>query len=364
MKTVRALVVDLLLLLVLWMCSSCLPDEPFKIPGDTSPQRLNDGWDIARPESVNISPAVLGEVYSRLLSEDGFYNAKSLLIVKDGKLVFEANVRSPQDRDRFTHIVSATKSITSLVYGIVASEGYLTSLDRTLYSIMPEKFPSDERKRAITVRHLLTMTSGLLIDNDDFSVELFVDRPADPVVHFLDKPLYANPGERFYYRDVDPHLLSYAIQRLSGKTVEQWARERLFSPLGIWDYYWESDHTGVTAGAFALHLRPRDMAKLGQMVLDHGRWKGTQVVDSNWVVLSTQTQVVSDSPPPRVYQYGFYWWIIPDSDAFTALGHGGSFIYVAPSKGMVIVMTSMPDAGDEAGTSLPEFEALISPLLR
>lgn len=364
MSARQAFAISAFMSLLLGICASCLPDDPYKFAGDTQPQQLNDGWEIARPESVNISRASLDEVYSRFVSEDQYYNAKSLLIAKDGKLVFEAHVRDPRDRDRFTHVVSVTKSITSLVFGIVLSEGFIDSLDQTLYSIMPEKFPPDERKKTITLRHLLTMTSGLLIDNDDFSVELFVGKPADPIIYFLDKPLYALPGERFYYRDVDPHLVSYAIQRLTGKTEEQWARERLFSQLGITDYYWESDHTGITAGAIGLHLRARDMAKIGQMVLDHGRWDGIQIVDSTWITVSTQMQVLTDSPPPRAYQYGFYWWIIPDSDAFSAWGHGGSFIYVAPSRQMVIVMTSMPDAGDEVGTSLDEFEALIQPLLQ
>lgn len=344
--------------------SGCMSDAPFKFKSSIVPEQLNDGWEVAPPEEVNLSREALDNVYAQFVSEDRYYNAKSLLVVKNGKLVFEANVRSPKDRDRYTHVQSVTKSVTSLVFGIVKSEGYIDSLDQTLYSIMPEKFPSDVRKRSITLRHLLTMTSGLSFDNDVFTVELFVDKPSDPAKYFLNKPLYATPGEKFYYRDVDPHLISYAIQRLTGKTLEQRAKERLFDPLGIREYYWQSDHIGTTAGAYALHLKPRDMAKIGQMVLAHGGWQSRQIVDSTWVTISTQKQVETDHrTEPHVYHYGFYWWILPRWQAFAAWGTGGNFIFIVPGKEMVIVMTSMPDAGDEVGTTLDEFEKLISPLL-
>ncbi len=363
MTRFRFISAGVLLLPALLLLGGCVADAPYKVTGDTQPQQLNDGWTVGTPEDVNLSRAALSAVYDRLSSEDEYFNAKSLLIVKDTLLVFEAYVRSSEDRDRYTHIASATKSITSLIFGIVMGDGYIDSLDQTLYSIMPDKFPPDPVKRTITLRHLLTMTSGILLDNEDFSIELLVDEPADPPKYFLSKPLYANPGTQYYYRDVDPHLISTAIQRLTGKTEEQWARERLLGPLGIWNYYWNYDHTGVTTGAFGLRITPRDMAKIGQMVLDNGRWKGMQVVDSAWIAQSTQFQVMTDHPSPPVYQYGFYWWVAPASQAFTAVGQGGNFIYVVPGRRMVIVMSSMADAGQAAGTSLDEFESLIGPLM-
>lgn len=363
MKKVRQIGKYVLALMALVMTAGCIGDEPYKFVGTTQPQQLNDGWIVGTPEDVGLSRTALNAVYARFSSEDEFFNAKSLLIVKNDTLVFEANVRSPHDRDRFTHVASVTKSVTSLLFGILLADGTLDSLDQTLYSIMPEKFPADPVKQSITLRHLLTMTSGILLDNDDFSLELFVDKPADPAKYFLSKPLYANPGQLFYYRDVDPHLISTALQRLTGKSEEQLARERLFGPLGISNFYWHSDHTGVSAGAHGLHLTPRDMAKIGQIVLDNGRWKGIQIVDSAWVAQSTQFQVMTDHPPPPVYQYGFYWWILPDSQAFSAWGAGGSFIYVVPSQRMIVVMTSLADVTGDVGTSMDDFESLISPIL-
>jgi CubicO group peptidase (beta-lactamase class C family) len=353
-----------LLLASAFFCG-CVSDAPFKFEGSTVPEELDDGWEIAAPAAVNIDQADLDEVYADFVSEDQYYNAKSLLVVKDGKLVFEAYCRNPKDRDRYGHIQSATKSVISLIFGIVQSEGHFASLDQTLYSIMPEKFPSGTAKRSIALRHLLTMTSGLDFDNDDFSLAIYGDKPKDPVKFLLNKPLYAQPGEEFYYRDTDPHLLSYAIQRSTGRTLERWAQERLFDPLDIQDYYWGSDHTGISMGAHGLHLKPRDMAKIGQMVLEHGRWKGTQIVDSTWVAVSTQAQMeTGHTSEPHVYHYGYYWWILPRWEAFTAWGHGGNYIFIMPAKEMVIVMTALPDAdNDVMKTNLEDFEQLITPLL-
>jgi CubicO group peptidase (beta-lactamase class C family) len=365
MKSLIAILTISLASMFLAFLGGCVLDAPFKFKSSTLPEQLNDGWEVASPKNVNISQEALDRVYTAFVSEDRYFNAKSLLVAKNGRLVFEAYCRSLKDRDRYGHVQSVTKSVTSLVFGILQSEGYIDSLDQRLYEIMPEKFLADDKKRSITLRHLMTMTSGLRFDNDVFSVEIYVDKPSDPVKYILKKPLYATPGEKFHYRDCDPHLMSYVISRLTGKTEEQWAKERLFDPLGITEYYWDSDHTGTTMGAHGLHLKPRDMAKIGQMVLDHGRWNGEQIVDSAWVTVSAQKHVETGyKTEPHVYHYGYYWWILPRWQAFTAWGYGGNFIFVVPEKEMVIVMSSMPDTDDDVvGTNLDKFEQLISPLL-
>jgi CubicO group peptidase (beta-lactamase class C family) len=208
-------------------------------------------------------------------------------------------------------------------------------------------------ERAITLRHLLTMRSGIAFDNDDFSLEMLVGRPGDPVRHILAKPLYDDPGARFDYRDADPQLLSSAVERETGRTLERLAREHLFGPLGITDYFWEADPAGTTLGPYALFLRPRDMAKIGQLVLQGGTWNGTQVVPSEWIRLSTSAQ--SSTNRGVHLSYGYYWWVLPELDAFTASGHGGNFIFVAPKEELVVVMTSLPHASDEVGTTLERF---------
>ncbi len=353
----------LLPLSLLLSLSACINDAPFKqAPGSYAPELLNDGWTIGDATDLGLSDEHLRNIQSMLHDEENFFNTKSLLVVKDGKLVFESYIQSDEDRDHVGHLQSITKSITSLTFGILRSEGYFSDLDQPLYELIPNDFPNDASKRSITIRHLLTMRSGLDIDNDIFSVEIYVKKPDNPARYILDLPLYDDPGARFYYRDCDPHLLSYTIGQVTGRSTESWAAEKIFEPLGIEDYYWGSDVQGTSMGGHGLHLRPRDLAKIGQLVLDNGRWNGEQVVDSSWVASSTQLQI--STPDDYSWDYGYYWWRLNEYDGYSAWGHGGSFITVIPSKNIVLVLTSMPDTNDElVGTTLDKFIGLIRPLL-
>lgn len=285
--------------------------------------------------------------------EDRYFNAISLLVARHGRLVVEAFSRDTADRSFKRNIQSATKSVTSLVFGIAVDGGHVAGLDRTLYSIMPEVFDSDARKQAITLRHLLTMRSGLDFPNDRFSRELLMDRPRDQVRRILAKPLYAMPGDSFFYRDSDPQLISAALERITGGTLAAWAEQHLFEPLGITDWFWEANVDGSSLGGVALFLRPRDAAKIGQLVLQRGWWDGRRVVSEAWLDLSTSPQTDSDDPE---YPYGFYWWTVPELRAFTAWGHGGQFIFIVPELDLLIVMTSLPNADDDdVGTRLDAF---------
>jgi len=229
-----------------------------------------------------------------------------LLIVKNGKLIFEAFTQGSQLRDRYQHVQSVTKSVTSIVFGMAFADGYIDSLDQLLYTILPDEFPDDPAKRQISLRHLLTMRSGIQFDNDVFSVEIHADRPDDPIRYILEKGMYNAPGAEFYYRDCDPHLISAVLQRALGRSMKSYAAEKLFGPLGITDYYWIADPAGITSAAHGLHIRPRDMAKLGQMMLDNGRWQGVQVVDSAWVAASTSQQTTIGPQEGTNFSYGYY----------------------------------------------------------
>ncbi len=274
------------------------------------------------------------------------------MVARHGRLVVEAYTRDESDRARKRNIQSATKSVTSLVFGIARDHGYFDDLDQPLAASLSESYAWDQEKRDITLRHLLTMTSGIAFDDDDFTVEILIDRPPDPVAHILQKRMYAEPGDSFYYRDADPHLLSAAVSHVTGETVEEIARRELFEPLDITDVHWEADGTGTTMGPFGLFLRPRDRAKLGELVLRRGRWGARQLVSEAWIDESTSAQVMADDPPTP---YGFYWWIVPELDAFTALGHGGNYIFVAPEPELVIVLESLPHANADAGAPLDRF---------
>jgi CubicO group peptidase (beta-lactamase class C family) len=351
------------LILVATIGGGCLLDKDFKHRGPTQPEPLNDGWNIATPESVGMDPQALAAIHDELLLPERFVGALGFLVIKDGKLVFETYLRSLADRDHVHHLQSTTKSVTSLVFGIGRDQGWLPAVDTTLCSILPDECVGLEpRKQTITLDELLTMRSGLTFSNDVFSVEMWVDKPAHPIRYILDKPLFADPGTLFKYRDADPQLVGYAMQRLAGRNEESLGREFLFGPLGITDYYWDYGAQGETMAAHGLHLRPRDLAKIGQLALDGGVWNGTHVVSQAWLDVSTVKQVQPDGH--ERLGYGYYWWTVPEAGGFSTWGHGGQYAFVIPAKRMVLVLVSMPDTNADVlhGGILEQFVDLTRPL--
>jgi CubicO group peptidase (beta-lactamase class C family) len=345
----------------------CITEPALKHPHDTHPAELGDGWAVAAPADVGLNPDAVAAVYRRFFSEREFYNAQSLLIVRDGRLVAEGYARELGDRSRIHHVQSITKSVTSLVFGILHDDGVFADVDEPLGTVLPDSsFGSRPQAREITLHHLLTMSSGLELDNHRFAVDLLMRRPRNQARYLLSRPFYAAPGERFRYRDADPQLLSYAIQARTGRTLEDHAVERLFRPLGIVDYHWEKNADGVTLGAHGLWLRPRDLAKIGQLVLDQGIRNGQQVVSAEWVSRSTRPQIEigQDDPVTSGFSYGYYWWIVPELEAFSAWGHGGQYVFVVPGARLVVVLTARPDSDNRnVGSELKDFLPLVRTIL-
>jgi CubicO group peptidase (beta-lactamase class C family) len=342
---------------------ACLFDESFKHDGPTAPEPLADGWAIDTPANVGLDPQALAAIHRELLDPERFVGALAFLVVKDGKLVFETYLRSPADRDHVHHLQSTTKSFTSLAVGVGREAQWFPPLDTTLCAVLADHCQGlDPRKQAITFDNLLTMRSGLAMDNSDFSVEMWIDNPSDPIRHILDKRLYADPGTEFRYRDADPQLVTYAMEALAGRTEETIVAEHIFAPLGIADWYWDHGGHGETMGAHGLHLRPRDLAKVGALMADGGVWNGTRIVAADWYDLST-TWKVDPAGHPRL-GYGYYWWIVPEAAGYSTWGHGGQYAFVIPGQRLVMVLISMPDTNDDVlhGGVLEEFVDLTRPL--
>lgn len=346
-----------------WLAAGCFFDGDLKHDTGVTPENLHDGWHVDTPENVGLGSEALAHIHGELLREDRYRGALSFLVVKDGKLVFETYLRQRSDQNRYGHVQSVTKTVTSLLFGIARDAGDVPSLDLTLGELFPSKVKGLEaRKRGITLHQLLTMSSGLRFDNEDFAVEMWVDEPDDPVRYMLEKPLYADPGERFYYRDVDPQLLGYALEKLTGKTERELADAALFRSLEIHDYYWDTGPDGVNMAAHGLHLRPRDLAKLGLLALERGLWHGERVISEEWLDLATSPQIDSDVSAEGVkLPYGFYWWLVPEV-GHVMWGHGGQFVLVIPAQNMVLVQTAFPDT-DLPDSDLSDFLALVEPLL-
>lgn len=345
----------------MWICA-CVPDGSLKHRHTSTPAVRDDNWIVDLPQNQNIDSAGLDAAYEMLHSPDAFHNALALLVARNNRLVFETYTRTEADRDRLHHIQSSTKSFTSLVMGILQGRGYFTDLNATMASYWPEPFENEPQKSAITLRHLLTMRSGIDFNNDDFSVEMYVDGPKNPVSYILSKPMYAAPGQQFYYRDADPHLLSALITHVTGKTISMWASKQLFAPLGIQSYFWGEDAAGNTMGASGLFLKPRDLLKAGQLLLDNGVANGRQVVPKEWIAQATTKQSEAKSIG---FDFGYYYWMVPEYGAISTWGHGGNFIFVAREHNVVMLLLSMPDTDDKRiGSKLPDFLPVVDVILK
>lgn len=352
-------------LALLWLClaaclSACLADGPVKIAYNDEPRPRDDGWVIGAPESQGFDPEGLRRVYRRFFSEDEYVTARSLLVIRNGVLVAEGYCRDLDDIHKKQALMSATKSVNSILTGMMIDRGLIT-LDSTLGELLPQAVKVSEAKRGITVANLLTMRSGLLYSNDDFSLDMAHGSGGNRIRHILDKPLVAAPGSRFEYQDCDPHLLSACLSSAADRNLSRFADEALFAPLGIHDRVWLTDQDGLTYGAYGLYLRPRDFAKIGQMVLQGGVWEGTRIVSSSWLETSTAAHV---DPDLHGLGFGYQWWTTERVGGFFAWGHGGQYLLVIPAQQLVVVFTAEPDtSSDKVAISPPGFLELVDGIL-
>jgi CubicO group peptidase (beta-lactamase class C family) len=302
------------------------------------------GWQTTTPEEQGFDSLKLAEGLAAI--QRSGMPIHSLLLVRNGRILLEANFY-PYDGKAPHSTSSVTKSITTTLIGIAADQGKL-SLDDRMVSFFPEYSIAnlDARKKAITIRHLASMSAGMQCSGlpDELSVR---DMEASPdwVQFALDRPMASEPGKQWNYCGLWMHLLSAILEKATGMPAQEYARINLFEPLGIQAGTWPADPQGVNMGAGNLRLLPTDMAKLGLLWLQRGKWDGRQIVSSGWVRQSvvSRFQAGEDS-------YGYGWWI---SDGLTgpsydAVGAGGMRITVDPKLNLVLVITGGGFNVDEA----------------
>ncbi|HMD88893.1 MAG TPA: serine hydrolase [Anaerolineaceae bacterium] len=293
-------------------------------------------WPTSTPESQGMDSGQLLNMINSI--ETQALNIHSILILRHGHVVLELYYPPFGPLDKHM-LFSVTKSVTSALIGIAIQEGKIKSIDQKVLDFFPDRQIAnmDDLKKAITLRDLLNMTSGFTAADQDMWAS------ANWVQFTLDSPMDATPGTSFDYNSGNTMLLSAILQKVTGETALAYAKEHLFGPLGINDFYWAADPTGVTEGPLGLMLTTREMASFGYLYLQGGKWNGQQVVPAEWVRASGQSQVPSDwvcSPPGSCPEngYGYLWW--QTKDGSIAEGYGGEDIYVVPSKDLVVVYTS------------------------
>ncbi len=261
----------------------------------------------------------------------------SLVVVRNGYVVLDAYFY-PFQKGQVHDTASVTKSVTSTLVGIAFGRGKLSGVRQPVLAFFPKRTVAhrDLRKGRISIENLLSMTSGLdcrFRPHEITLAEMMQSR--DWVQFMLDLPMVAEPGSRFEYCSGGMHLLSGVISRITGGSALQFARGELFQPLGITDFVWPSDPNGLTYGWGDLHLRPGDMAKLGYLWLNQGRWENQQILPAEWLQAATQPHSRADWGD----QYGYGFWVRPERTPpmFEALGRGSQRISVVPGLNLVVV---------------------------
>jgi CubicO group peptidase (beta-lactamase class C family) len=335
------------------------------------------GWRTAPPARVGMDPKVLAVLDTNVAYHP---QLRSLLVVHHGYLVYERYWNG--DADTGQEAFSVTKSFTSALVGIALGDHHLKSLNQTVGELLAAHLPAtaDPRLAKVTVQQLLTMTSGLAGDtppdgDGDLTYRLFDSR--DWVRHILARKLVTKAGTTFAYSNASSHLLSAIVADTTGRSTLAFARAKLFAPLGIHTEHafqpvgvafptpaeerayerakvaWVTDPQGYHSGFAGLKLPSRDLAKLGYLYLNGGRWDGVQVVPAGYVRASTQRQ---SQPPPggRFDGYGYQWWVTSEHGhpSFVAVGLGGQFIQVIPDLDLVVVITSEFENGRDDAQQL------------
>lgn len=316
--------------------------------GGTSPEYWpTDEWKRASPESRGMDSQIILDA----LKETDFDRIRlhSLLVIKDGFIVSEV-YRYPHTRETRHVVNSVTKSFTSALVGIAIGEGLIKNVRQKVLPFFDQSAvnTSDKRWKLLTVEDLLTMRSGLNWNDfadsrsalqNTFEGMVFSDSWSSYV---LSTSMMVPPGLVFDYNTGNSQLLSEIIHRTSGGRGESFARERLFDPIGIKDYYWRKDPRGVPAGGYGLAMRSEDIARLGFLYINNGRWNKRQIIPRNWVRRSVIPRTLSKMQVNPGAHYAYHWWVIKDT-AYSAQGYGGQFLIVFPEKNLIIVSTGNID---------------------
>jgi CubicO group peptidase (beta-lactamase class C family) len=336
----------------------------------------SSGWTKGTPGSVGIDEKVLA-VFDADLKSGRYELVDSFDVFRCGKSVYtrkyahdygqiygkEAKTRGPLNArltgpynyfDPAWHpyyngtnlhsMQSVTKTTSSVILGIAVTRGdFMANLDTPLlhYFDVAKVKNVDERKRRITLRHVLTMTTGL-----DWNEEVAYDDPKndadlmeatdDWVQYVIDRPMAKEPGTVFNYSSGVSELLAYIFQKETGQDIEKYGEKYLFTPLGM-DHYWKRSPLGVVDTEGGLFLSGSDLAKLGYLYLHDGMWDGKQIVSKEWVRTSLTPFIEAEEG----FKYGYKWWLLPQGTGFVwmARGFGGQRLMVFPEKDLIVTFT-------------------------
>ena len=308
----------------------------------------------ASPPPQRLDPARIAAVEPKI-ADNTFKDITSLLVVQDGRTVYE-HYFNGNAADTLNDIRSASKSVTALLMGAAIDRGLVNGVDAKVYDFFPEYREVDGRKRAITVEDLMTMSSIWECDDENqFSTgneeRMYVSErwltfalslPIKGFAPWMTKPADSPYGRAFSYCTADAFTAGAVVERAARKPLSAFAAEVLEKPLGISHVQWNVSAEGIGMGGGGTRYTARDLAKLGQLAMDEGRWQGRQVISAAFIhsMLTPHAQAREDA------EYGYFWWRFHFKAAgheyvtWAMSGNGGNYVFVVPELRLVTVLTS------------------------
>lgn len=307
-----------------------------------------NGWRTSIAEQQGMDSTILLGLDSYLQDVQKRPALNTVLVVRHGYIVYERYFKE-YNQHSYQLFHSMTKSVISTLVGIALQQGYIKSLDQRWEEFVPEYFTATtaSKKKQITLRHLLKMTSGLQPDFLAYP-ERFGDDSQDWIRFTVEQSNLASSDQMFMYCSIGSHMLSVVLTRATGMSTLEFARRYLFAPLGIESneddgFLWKTDPQGYYIGGAEIQLKARDAAKLGYLYLNNGQWDGVQIIPKDYIHEATREQTRGGSP--ETTGYGYHWWVAYEQGyhSFFAAGFGGQYIQVFPELDTEIVIFA-PDA--------------------
>lgn len=341
---------------------------------ERTPSWPTKGWTTSTPEAEGLDPAVLTALHDEFASGTHGY-IDSMLVIRHGKLAFERsythdyralfNTQPDQTRGQYNYydpdwhpyrdgdlhtMQSVSKSVTSALVGIAIGHGRIPGVQAKMAPYFADFQVKGDRARwdAMTLEHVLTMTTGIQWDESTVAYTdprnscAGMEKSDDWIQFVLDQPMAADPGSTFVYNSGATELLSNLIKKTTGREAHEYAREHLFTPLGIDRFYWKTTPKGLADTEGGLYLTPRDLAKFAYLYLRDGVWEGRRILPEGWVAASTRPLVDTGINKPKNRKYGYQWWLLPHGEgryAYVANGYGGQYAIVVPEHDLIAVFT-------------------------
>lgn len=343
------------------------------------PEPSTDGWVVGSVSDVGINVGLITDMMG-YINNTANHNIHNILIFKDEKLVFEEYFEGylylwdppgsngdyiTYDKKIDHYLASVSKTITSVIFGAAIKEGFIDNLDEKIINIFPEYADILTGDKAdITLKHLLTMSSGLAWDESSTSYENITDdvlaifNSDDLVAYTLSRTLLHPPGTQFIYNSGGTNVLGAVIEKVSGMSLLNFANEYLFDPLNIEGGSWKQLPSGLYFASGGISLIPRDLAKIGQLFLNGGYWGDHQIVTEAWIDDSVEEHIATISAGTS---YGYQWWLKnfhvngQTYRTYYASGWGDQFMFVFPEQEMIIVING---GNYLSGGSIPLFSLI------